>query len=74
MTYAALRLAELDALSRQRPLTDAEQREAMLRARQERRNVARRRQYAECEEVRQKARERVRQWRQTTPRYWEAWA
>ena len=72
MTYAAIRLAQLDALSRQRPLSDAEQREVMLRARQERRNVSRRRKYAECETERQKARNRVRQWRQNTPRYWEA--
>jgi hypothetical protein len=45
VTYPQRRLAELDALSRQRPLTDAEQREAMLRARQDRRNRARKRQY-----------------------------
>lgn len=72
MSYAAARLAELDELSRQRPLTDAEQREVMLRARQERRNATRRRVYAENAAEQEKARERVRQWRRNTPRYWEA--
>lgn len=45
MTHAARRLAELDRIARQRPLTDDEQREVMLRARQERRNITRRLQY-----------------------------
>jgi hypothetical protein len=43
VTLAERRLAELDALDRE--LTDAEQREAMMRARQARNNVSRRRKY-----------------------------
>lgn len=45
MTYAERRLAELDALSRERELTDAEQREVMLRAKQDRRNRTRKQRY-----------------------------
>lgn len=42
MTYPEARLAELDRINRSRSLTDSEQREAMLRARQLRRNNRRR--------------------------------
>lgn len=45
MTFPQRRLAELDAISRQRPLTDAEQREVLLRAKQDRNNRYRRVRY-----------------------------
>lgn len=74
MSFAAYRLAELDRISRERPLTDEEQQEVVLRARQDRRNRRRKELYWSDEERRQKAREQVRQWRQSTPRYWERYA
>jgi hypothetical protein len=39
------RITHLDAVARERPLTEAEQREVMLRATQERRNRTRRLRY-----------------------------
>jgi hypothetical protein len=39
------RIAHLDAVARERPLTEAEQREVMLRATQARRNRTRRQRY-----------------------------
>lgn len=70
MTYAALRLWQLDMLSRERPLTEEEQREVKLRAKQERRNIRRRQVYAQCEETRRRRCEQARRWRQNTPGYW----
>ena len=45
MTLPLRRLAELEAIGRTRSLTDEEQREAMLRAKQDRRNRTRKRTY-----------------------------
>ncbi len=42
MTLPEARLAELDRINRERSLTDQEQREALLRAKQVRRNIRRR--------------------------------
>ena len=45
MTYAELRLAQLDAISRARELSEEEQREVMLRAKQDRNNRRRKARY-----------------------------
>lgn len=60
MTVPERRLAELERISRERPLTEAEQAEVMLRANQHRRNEARRRQYRRDPEYRQACLERSR--------------
>ena len=64
MTYAARRLAELEVIGRTRPLTDAEQREVLLRAKQERRNNIRRRLYWLDEDYHRREVERVRTYRE----------
>jgi hypothetical protein len=65
-TYPERRLAELAAL--RRPLTDDEQREVMLRARQARRNTARNRRYAEDEAYRAKIVSRQQSYRRSRRR------
>lgn len=60
MTVPERRLAELERISRERPLTEAEQREVMLRANEHRHNEARRRLYRRDPEYRQACLERSR--------------
>ena len=72
MTYAQQRLRELDAIARQRSLSDEEQREAMLRARQDRRNRARKARYWTDANYRAERQEQARQYRRNTPGYWRS--
>ncbi len=54
MTRTALRLAQLDAISRERELTDEEARTVVLLTKRERRNNRRRSLYWLCPEYRQR--------------------
>lgn len=72
MTRTEQRLAELTALSRTRSLTDEEQREVMLRAKQERRNRKRKALYWTDPHFRERRIEDARAYRRNTPGYWRS--
>jgi hypothetical protein len=72
MTRTEQRLTELVALSRIRSLTDEEQREVMLRAKQERRNRKRKALYWTDPHFRERRIEDAREYRRNTPGYWRS--
>ncbi len=65
MTKTAARLAQLDTISRERELTDEEQRELMLMAKRERRNRVRKSRYWIDPSYRQQHVDRMRAYRET---------